>query len=152
MRIMLREHVVCQRNPRRRKGQAVVEFALVLPVFVLLVFGALEFGRAYFDLHLLTSAAREGARVGSLPNQLEADVQGRVDEFLNGVSLSGSWSTTITVEDQSGVERTGGLAEAVEGDIVYVTVSYDFQVVVGSLLPNFSGTVPLRGRCAFRRE
>ncbi|MFO8006381.1 MAG: TadE/TadG family type IV pilus assembly protein [Candidatus Brocadiia bacterium] len=129
-----------------------MEFALVLPVFVLLVFGALEFGRAYYDVHLLTSAAREGARTGSLPGKLESDVQAEVDDFLTRVGLSGTWSTAVTVEDPSGTVRSGGLADALEGDLVYVTVSYDFQVLVGSLLPGFSGTVTLHGRCAFRHE
>jgi Flp pilus assembly protein TadG len=136
---------------RRRDGQAVVEFALVLPVFILLVFGAIEFGRAYYDLHLLTNAAREGARRGSLPNQLETDVSDAVQDFLESVGLGGSWSTSVTVTDPEGTERAG-LSEAQEGDQVSVTVSYNFQVLTGALLPGFSGTVQLRGRCAFRHE
>ncbi len=137
---------------KQARGQALVEFALVLPVFVLLVFGALEFGRAYYDMHLLTSAAREGARTGSLPDKLESDVQSTVDDFLTRVGLNGTWTTSVTVEDESGTQRPGGLADAIEGDLVFVTVSYDFRVLVGSLLPGFSGTVALRGRCAFRHE
>jgi len=138
---------------RGRRGQAVVEFALVLPVFLLLVFGALEFGRAYFNLHLLTNAGREGARRASLPNQTQAGVEDTVDNFLTNVGFSaGDWSTTIEVEDQSGDERTGGLSAAIEGDVVTVTVTYNFEVLVGSLLPGFSGTVPLQARCAFRHE
>ncbi len=140
------------KKDRSRRGQAAVEFALILPVFVLLVFGALEFGRAYFDAHLLTNAAREGAREGSLPNRTETDVEQAVDDFLQRVGLPGEWSTEVTVLDESGNQRAGGLSAAVEGDLVVVTVTYDFQVIVGSLLPNFSGTVPLHGRCVFRHE
>ena len=135
-----------------RKGQAVVEFALILPVFVLLVFGALEFGRAYYTLHLLTNAAREAARVGSLPGRDEDDVNAVVGDFLGAVSLQGSGNTAVVVKDTSGVERSGGLADAVEGDRVYVTISYDFEVLTGSLLPGFAGTVQLQGACAFRHE
>jgi len=135
-----------------RSGQAVVEFALVLPIFILLVFGAIEFGRAYYTLHLLTNAAREGARRGSLPNQVEADVEDRVDEFLESVGLGGGqWTTTITVTDPEG-NTVAGLSSATENDRVAVTVAYDFDVLVGALLPGFSGTVPLRGRCVFRHE
>jgi len=137
---------------RDRKGQAVVEFALVLPIFMLLVFGAIEFGRAYYDLHLLTNAARQGARVGSLPDKVEADVQNAVNQFLQSVGLSGGWSTAVEVEDANGVPRAGGLASAVEGDRVYVAVTYSFRVLVGRILPGFTGTVPLRGRCVFRHE
>ena len=136
----------------RRRGQAVVEFALVLPVFVLMLFAAIEFGRAFYDLHLLTDAARAGARVGSLPERVESDVQSTVNDFIGSVGLSGGCTTTVAVKDAAGATRTGGLTNAVEGDRVYVTVAYSFHVLSGSVLPGFTGTVPLRGRCAFRRE
>lgn len=145
-------HGCDRRMLRGRKGQAVVEFALVLPVFMLMLFGAIEFGRAYYNVHLLTNAAREGARTGALPDRLESDVHGAVNEFLQGTGLSGSWSTSIVLKDTAGAVKAGGLAEAVEGDRVFVTVSYGFEVLTGSLLPGFTGTVQLRGRCVFRHE
>jgi Flp pilus assembly protein TadG len=46
---------------RLNLGQAVLEFALVLPFLLLLVIGALQFGRVYFAKIVLTNAAREGA-------------------------------------------------------------------------------------------
>jgi len=49
------------RRPRRR-GQAMVEFALVVPFFLLLVFGIIEGGRFVFYYELLNHATREGAR------------------------------------------------------------------------------------------
>jgi len=137
---------------RRRSGQAVVEFALVLPLFMLLLLASVEFGRAYFDLHLLTSAAREGARVGSLPGSLEDDVSDAVDEFLQGVGLSGNWTTVVTVTTPDSIPRAGGLAEAEEGDRVAVEVTYDFSVLAGTIIPGFRGVVPMRGRCVFRHE
>jgi Flp pilus assembly protein TadG len=49
--------------PRRRpRGQAMVEFALILPVFLLLAVGMLEFARAWNLHQVMTDAAREGAR------------------------------------------------------------------------------------------
>ncbi|MEA2902245.1 MAG: hypothetical protein QOH36_2132 [Actinomycetota bacterium] len=59
---------------RRRddRGAAVVEFALVLPVLVLFVFGIIEFGRAYNARIELTSAVREGARASALGGDLAA--------------------------------------------------------------------------------
>lgn len=137
---------------KKRKGQAVVEFALVLPVFILLLLGAVEFGRAYLDLHLLTNAAREGARVGSLPGSNELDVQSSVNTFLQNADLSGSWSTSVVVKDPDGTTRSGGLSDAQEGDRVYVTVSYNFEVLSGSVIPGWSGTVTLNSNCVFRHE
>lgn len=48
------------------RGAAVLEFALVLPLLLLLVFAVAEFGRAYYQVITLTHAAREGARVWAL--------------------------------------------------------------------------------------
>ena len=51
------------KNNPYRKGQGLVEFALLLPILVLIVFGVLELGRAFFAFIAITNAAREGARV-----------------------------------------------------------------------------------------
>jgi Flp pilus assembly protein TadG len=47
-------------SEKRKKGQALVEFALTLPLLLLLVFGVLDFGRAFKTKIVLTNAAREG--------------------------------------------------------------------------------------------
>jgi Flp pilus assembly protein TadG len=129
----------------------VVEFALVLPVLVLMLFGAIEFGRAYYELHLLSTAARAGARVGSLPEKVETDVEAAVDDFLDSVGLSGGWTTTVVATEPGGTDRAS-LAEAQEGDRIAVTIAHDFQVLAGTVLPGFTGTLTLHGRCVFRRE
>lgn len=55
------------RRPKRpRTGQALVEFALVLPVFLLLLFGLIDVGRYVYTWNALNQAAREGARYGSV--------------------------------------------------------------------------------------
>ncbi len=48
-----------------RKGAAAVEFALVLPLFVLIFLGMLELGRGLHVQQVITQAAREGARLGA---------------------------------------------------------------------------------------
>ena len=51
---------------RHRRGQSLVETALVLPVLAFLTFGLLDFGRAYYFQVAITNAAREGTRTGIL--------------------------------------------------------------------------------------
>ena len=51
---------------RSRRGQSLVEMAMVLPVLTLLTFGLVDFGRAYYFQVSITNAAREGARVAIL--------------------------------------------------------------------------------------
>ncbi|MEJ7771774.1 MAG: TadE/TadG family type IV pilus assembly protein [Geodermatophilaceae bacterium] len=56
------------RGRRRDRGAAVVEFALIVPVLLLLVLGIAEFGHAYQVQTSLSAAAREGVRVMALQN------------------------------------------------------------------------------------
>ncbi len=140
-------------NRSGQRGQAVVEFALVLPIFLLLLFGAVEFGRAYLTVHILTNASREGARCGSMPGNTEQDVVARVSEFLQGTGINpGDCTITVQVTDEQGAPRSGGLAEARQGDRVTVSVQYNFHVLTGGLIPGFQGTVPLSAACVFRHE
>ena len=135
-----------------RNAQAVVEFALVLPLFVLLVFGAVEFGRAYLRQHLLTNAAREGARVGSLPDSDEQAVVDAVEGFLTDVGLNtGDFSVTVDVVNPDGNDPDS-LSGAEQGHRVHVTVANDFEVLSGSIIPGFQGTVGLDATCVFRHE
>lgn len=55
------------RRPLRRRGERganMVEFAFVAPVFLLIIFGVIDFGRAITDYTVIASSAREGARIG----------------------------------------------------------------------------------------
>ena len=141
------------RARERRRGQAVVEFALILPVLLLLVFAVTEFGRAYSVVHNLTNAAREAAKVAALPDSDETDVSDSVDAFLEHVGLpQGLWTTSVVVRDSEGSVRAGGLDDAETGDRVSVTIDYDFEVVSGTIIPSFQGTVALHGNCVFRHE
>ena len=51
------------RHGRTRRGQALVEFALILPILMILLMGIIEFGRAWNVKQVLTDASREGARL-----------------------------------------------------------------------------------------
>lgn len=54
---------------KHNRGQSLVEFALVIPILLLLMVGIMEFSRAWMTQNILTSAAREGARVGAVSGQ-----------------------------------------------------------------------------------
>ena len=53
---------------RRKKAQAVVEFALVLPVLLVVVFGLLEFGRLFYAWIIIENATRFGVRYATTGN------------------------------------------------------------------------------------
>jgi hypothetical protein len=66
-------------GPRRRSGQSLVEFALVLPLMLLLIMGVVDFGRGIFAFNEIADAAREGGRTG-IVNQTLSDIRARAAE------------------------------------------------------------------------
>ncbi len=57
-------------SPRSEKGQATTEFAVVLPILVVLLFGIIQFGIAFKDYLSLTDAVRAGARKAAVSRNL----------------------------------------------------------------------------------
>ena len=55
------ERIVIMRIKRNHHGQSLVEFALILPLLLMLVLGAIDFGRLFYTKIIITNAAREGA-------------------------------------------------------------------------------------------
>jgi Flp pilus assembly protein TadG len=117
---------------RRARGQSLIEFALTLPILILILLGILDLGRAFSAHIVITNAARNGAYYGSMhANETSAIIQ-RVVTEANG---SG---TTITAADVS-VSTTG-----VVGSPMRVTVTHDF-VLLTAFLPGLS-TLHLTGK------
>ena len=72
------------RSERSQRGAVAVEFALVLPLLMLLVFGIIDFGRAYYTLNQVISSVREGARFAAVledPMAQQADIRKVVRDF-----------------------------------------------------------------------
>jgi len=64
---------------RRSRGQALVEFALILPFFAMLLFGIIDLARYVFTANTLNEAAREAARTGSVLYRPECTTSSRED-------------------------------------------------------------------------
>lgn len=135
------------------RGIAAVEMALVLPVFVAMTLGIVEFGRAMMVSQLVTNAARDGARTGSRRGATEAEVITAVNAFLSD-SLSvqpEDISIDVTVAAGPGNGPPGTLQNAAPGDQCTVNVTVPFATV--ALVPgDFLGNSKLRGFCSMRRE
>jgi Flp pilus assembly protein TadG len=84
------------RRLRSQKGAAYLEFALVLPFFLIFVMGLVEFGRGFNIYHNLTNACREGARQAAMQdsNQITAtsatNIRNRVVSYMNSLGLETS--------------------------------------------------------------
>jgi Flp pilus assembly protein TadG len=80
-------------------GAAIVEFAIILPILVLLIFGIIEFSVAYNHTQALHAAAREGARFGSLPSSTVNDIKLRVADGFSGTTFDGTPAITVGLVD-----------------------------------------------------
>jgi Flp pilus assembly protein TadG len=65
-----------------RRGLATVEMVLLLPILIALSFAAMEYGWMFYKQQQITNAARQGARLGAMPNATSAQVTARVDAIL----------------------------------------------------------------------
>ena len=92
-------HLARRRHDQR--GAAAVEFALILPLLVLLVFGIVQFSIYFNRMQGLHAAAREGARIGALPQSSQTEIRDKVTSALAGV-LPSSASPSITISPSSG--------------------------------------------------
>lgn len=106
----------------RDRGSVAVEFALVLPVLLLILFGVIDFGRALNAQIELTGAAREGARLAAL-GYSNAAVQARV--AAAAPSLSG-----VTATVASGCSPGVGPAADAQVDVSY---SFSFITPIGAI-------------------
>jgi Flp pilus assembly protein TadG len=119
---------------RRRRGQALVEFALVFPIFMLVLAGIMDFGFMLYSRMSIINAAREGARASVMvPNYTDIPTiaQGAAvsSASTGGIGLSASNVTTTCIQTSSGANPapTCTWGSAVRGDSVRVTISYSYQ-------------------------
>lgn len=125
----------------REAGAAAIEMALVLPILLVLVFGIVDFGRAYNAKVSLTQAAREGARVRSLGGDAAATTT-RVQQaagFLPAADVSVGAGAACP-------------ANPLPADVVTVTATYTFQFVtpIGALAGLAAGPITLTGTGVMR--
>jgi uncharacterized protein (UPF0333 family) len=120
---------------RRRRGQALVEFSLVLPIFLLVLAGILDFGFMLYNRMTIINAAREGAHAAvivadytTVPTVVEGTVV--ANAARGGITL-GAGNVTITClktsVSQSSPSECGSWSDAIFGDSVKVTVSYTYH-------------------------
>ena len=94
---------------RKENGQGLVEFALMLPFLLVLVFGIIEFGRLLFFYSSVTTSAREAARYGSAAGNYSDCTGIRAAAKRVGI-LAGIQDSNILIsyDDGTGTTLTGG--------------------------------------------
>lgn len=123
----------------RQEGGITVEFALLLPILLLLAFGIIDLGHAWYMQQQITSASREGARYGSryqtnalgghlLPNALNPSI---------GNWVKAKYASLLPADAELSVTPGGpGYSSGLPGDDLLVTVAArKHWFLLGALLP-----------------
>ncbi len=132
-----------------QRGAAAVEMALVLPLFLIIVFGIMEFGVILFDKAMVTNASREGARRGVVFGYPDRPS----DEEIENVALDYCQTHLVSLGGGTGPTASVTRAGTGAGDSLTVTVTYDYNFLV---LPGFmtalTGPLTLQGVSVMRLE
>lgn len=134
----------CRLFRRNRRAAAAVEFAIVAPVFFLLIFGMIEYGRMVMVQQVITNASREGARFAVLDGANYEEIKSRVKDYLTSASIN-SVNALVTVEPDP--PTSAGF-----GEPITVSVSIAFAKVSWLPSPMYLGGKTLTATTVMRRE
>jgi Flp pilus assembly protein TadG len=130
----------CLRRTARR-GASATEFAVVAPVFFLMIVGFIEFGRALMVQQVLVNASRVGARQAITTSATTGGVQAAVQEYTAAVAVPG---VTVSV--------TPNPTTAVPGTTITVTATVPFNSVSWMASPWFLSGKSLTATSKMRKE
>jgi Flp pilus assembly protein TadG len=142
-----------KRGIRAERGSIAVEAAIIFPVLIVLVFGIIDFGHAWYMRHMMSDASREGARYATryqtdnannriLPKNLSPTISNYVLQTygLTGL-LPGDAAPNVT---PGGPAATESNASILAGENLLVTVTATKTwFVLGSLIPGFGNSTTL---------
>ena len=138
---------------QRQRGAVVVEFAIILPVLVLLVFGIIEFSIVLYDKALITNASREGARAGIIitgsvnpvpPEKIIEEVNKYLRDKNDNLRLI-TFATNHPLPDIDAPLPIGGQRT--------VTVRYTYTpLVLPKFITNLGGVINLTAETVMRME
>jgi TadE-like protein len=143
----------------RHRGQGLVEFALVFPFFIVLLFALFDVGRAVFAYNEITNAAREGARlamVNQVPARIEERIEGQssgttVDQCIYFVESDSVFPTcaknTITPSDQCPAVPKVGCIAHVEVWTDYRPFTPIISNLIGSMTLSANSEEPIEFVC-----
>lgn len=132
--------MITQRKIGKKKGQALVETALVLPFVILILLGIIDFGILFNNYLIVNNASREGAR-NAVVGASDSAIFLLVTDITQTLDQS---KITLTISPDQSIRK--------KGDEVTVTVTYRYDFltpVIGSLM---RGPMNLTGRTVMRVE
>ena len=134
---------------RRRRGSALVEFAMLVSVLLLVLFGVIDMSRMFYTCSAMAGAAEAGVRYGLLSTSKNSDLAGMQQAALNDANVTGTSATAsrfCTCPDGSAVSCSGSCASG--------SVRLYLQVITQAPFTPFYPGFPtvIRGRAAMRAK
>ena len=136
----------------KQRGQSLVEFAITLPILVLLLLGTVDFGMALFSYSMLRDAAQEGAFYGSFNPANTEEIENRARNISPRADDT-VFSSPVQLRDTDlikvNVKVLGKSCQGAENGVansIQVNVSYRYPILmpfIGRLIG--SNTIPLTG-------
>jgi hypothetical protein len=154
---------VRRRQDPFRRGVAITETAVVLPLFFLMLFGLIEFGHVFMVIHSLNAAATRAARAGISESSTTSDVETLAEQIVaSAMSVN---EVSVVVKDASVFDDPScdpesvncstlpdlELSDAAERQLFLVRVSVNYADV-SILGPKWLGNLQLYGQSVMRRE
>lgn len=151
-----------------QKGAALVEFALVVPLLLLLLFGIVEFSLLVYNKHIITNASREGARYGILVTEgnrhSEAEIETVVFDWINNGgdnflvtfgtdTLTASDIVICSLEEDTTTWTCPNDTSSNFGDKLRVSISYDYDfLIVPAFITNLAGGLTIDAETVMNYE
>ena len=125
---------------RNEKGQSLVEFAILLPLLLLLIMGILEFSLMLNSYLTINNSAREGARLG-----IVAGSNIEIKELIDNISPNlDSKKLIVNITPLEGSRQSGGT--------ITVEVIYNYQVIIPIISNILGNVVVLKAQTSMRIE
>jgi Flp pilus assembly protein TadG len=142
-----------QRTRRRRseRGAELIELAIVLPILLIIIAAIFDFGFLFQRYESLTNAAREGARIATLPNYTASDVQARVASYLDATGMP-SAAAAITVVYSNQPVSPGGPTISVATVTVTYPAGMGYLGALAGLVGGSQGPITLTAVSVMRLE
>ena len=148
---------------RRQIGLSIVEFAIILPLSLLLIFGIVEFGVLMYDKAMLTNASREALRIEGVvfrwpiptEDEIEQLVITNFQNYCNEKIISINSGSTFENIPEVNFSKPDGIVSS--GETISIYIKYNFKFLVFSNLmslfsQNFQDGIPLEARTVMRIE
>jgi len=145
-----------QRSKGARPGQALVETALLLPILLILLLGAIDFGRVFFGWTNLHQAVRIGANYAAAHEDMTADERLRYEELINGDLAELNCELDTPIPNPTYTTSDGApVADPAVGDFASVTLACDFSPITplggiffgDPIAMSATSTFPIREGC-----